>query len=218
MAHLAGRISACLDRDPGPHGRSPRGLHHGNRGRHHRLGPRNSNRDVSGGQYRLYGSGTAASPYYWVWVPTGVTAPAPPTTISTPTVAYPGGRYQLQGNGTAASPHYWVWVPAGSTVEAIVPAPPPLPAIQTTVQPAGQYQLYGNGTAASPYYWVWIPSGSGAVARRHHRRCLVRARRQVKHRSRVSRARLERNGAQGFGSPARRDRECEYDGPSPMLM
>jgi len=118
-----------------------------------------------GGQYKLYGSGTATSPYYWVWVPAGVTAPAPPTTITTSTVAYPGGRYQLQGNGTAASPHYWVWVPAGSTVEAIVPAPPPLPAAaQATVQPAGQYQLYGNGTAASPYYWVWIPSGSGAVA------------------------------------------------------
>ena len=117
-----------------------------------------------GGQYRLYGSGTAISPYYWVWVPTGVTAPAPPTTTVTSTVAYPGGRYQLQGNGTAASPHYWVWVPAGATLEATVPAPQPLPAAQATVQPAGQYQLYGNGTAASPYYWVWIPSGSGGMA------------------------------------------------------
>jgi len=97
-----------------------------------------------GGQYRLYGSGTATSPFYWVWVPSGVTAPAPPTTTAASTVAYPGGRYQLQGNGTVASPRYWVWVPTGSTVEAIVPAPPPLPVtqtVQTTVQPAGQYQL-----------------------------------------------------------------------------
>ena len=33
----------------------------------------------SEGRYELYGDGTAASPYYWVWIPTGVTAfPAPP--------------------------------------------------------------------------------------------------------------------------------------------
>jgi len=31
-----------------------------------------------GGQYQLYGSGTAASPYYWVWVPSGATVPPPP--------------------------------------------------------------------------------------------------------------------------------------------
>jgi hypothetical protein len=30
------------------------------------------------GRYELYGSGTGASPYYWVWIPTGVTAPTPP--------------------------------------------------------------------------------------------------------------------------------------------
>ena len=29
------------------------------------------------GQYTLYGDGTN-TPYYWVWVPSGVTAPAPP--------------------------------------------------------------------------------------------------------------------------------------------
>ena len=79
-----------------------------------------------GGQYKLYGGGTAASPYYWVWVPTGATVPQPPPVPGSPvtqTVAYPGGQYQLQGNGTAASPYYWVWVPAGATV----PPPPPLP-------------------------------------------------------------------------------------------
>ena len=119
-----------------------------------------------GGQYRLYGSGTAASPYYWVWVPTGVTAPAPPADTSNPSVAYQGGRYQLRGNGTTASPYYWVWVPTGANVEATMPPPPSLPVTSLPVtsasvaQPGGQYLLYGNGTAASPYYWVWVPSGS----------------------------------------------------------
>jgi hypothetical protein len=30
------------------------------------------------GRYVLYGDGTKV-PYYWVWMPTGVTAPMPPT-------------------------------------------------------------------------------------------------------------------------------------------
>ncbi len=76
----------------------------------------------SNGQYRLYGNGTTAAPYFWVWVPTGVTAPAPPPDTSNSTVAFQGGRYQLRGNGTIASPYYWVWVPSG----AYIP-PPPLP-------------------------------------------------------------------------------------------
>jgi hypothetical protein len=131
------------------------------------------------GRYQLYGSGTAASPYYWVWIPTGASPPAPPpapgaevvraTSVpATQTITYPDGRYQLYGNGTAASPYYWVWIPAGATV----PAPPPLPgqaavvsatsvpATQTVNYPTGRYQLYGSGTAASPYYWVWIPGGT----------------------------------------------------------
>ncbi len=64
-----------------------------------------------GGQYRLYGSGTATSPYYWVWVPTGVTAPAPPTTIATSTVAYgrshragPAAASHGSGRGSAGRP------------------------------------------------------------------------------------------------------------------
>ena len=31
-----------------------------------------------GGQYQLYGNGTAASPYYWAWVPSGAYIPPPP--------------------------------------------------------------------------------------------------------------------------------------------
>ena len=118
------------------------------------------------GQYRLYGNGSTTSPYYWVWVPTGVTAPAPPADTSNQSVAYQGGRYQLRGNGTTASPYYWVWVPTGANVEATMPPPPslpvtPLPVTSASVaQPGGQYLLYGNGTAASPYYWVWVPSSS----------------------------------------------------------
>jgi hypothetical protein len=30
------------------------------------------------GRYQLYGEGTTASPYYWVWIPTGATVPNPP--------------------------------------------------------------------------------------------------------------------------------------------
>ena len=30
------------------------------------------------GRYELYGNGTASSPYYWVWIPSGVTAFPPP--------------------------------------------------------------------------------------------------------------------------------------------
>jgi len=114
----------------------------------------------SNGQYKLYGSGTTASPYYWVWIPAGVTAPTPPPTTTNPTVTYPTGQYQLRGDGTTASPYYWVWVPSGSAM-ASVPAPPAVPmGTMTVAQPGGQYQLYGAGTAASPYYWVWVPSGS----------------------------------------------------------
>jgi len=113
------------------------------------------------GQYRLYGNGTTAAPYYWVWVPTGVTAPAPPADTSNSSVAFQGGRYQLRGNGTTSSPYYWVWVPTGANVEATLPPPPSLPITSASVaQAGGQYQLYGNGTAASPYYWVWVPNGA----------------------------------------------------------
>jgi hypothetical protein len=35
-------------------------------------------REYPGGQYQLKGDGTAASPYYWVWVPAGSTPPPPP--------------------------------------------------------------------------------------------------------------------------------------------
>ena len=30
------------------------------------------------GRWQLYGEGSTASPYYWVWVPNGSTPPAPP--------------------------------------------------------------------------------------------------------------------------------------------
>src|SRR5436190_601825 len=37
------------------------------------------------GRYELYGTGYTASPYYWVWVPAGVTTyPAPPPLPKTP--------------------------------------------------------------------------------------------------------------------------------------
>lgn len=92
--------------------------------------PANQTVAYPGGQYKLYGSGTTASPYYWVWIPTGATAPQPPPVPGSPvpqTVAYPGGQYQLYGSGTAASPYYWAWVPTGAAVPAPPPPPPPLP-------------------------------------------------------------------------------------------
>jgi hypothetical protein len=85
------------------------------------------------GRYELRGEGTAQSPYYWVWIPSGApvaTVPAPPMTtpvvVTAPAqrvVAYPEGQYVLAGDGTTASPYYWVWVPTGATA----PTPPPAP-------------------------------------------------------------------------------------------
>jgi hypothetical protein len=87
----------------------------------------------STGRYELRGEGTTASPFYWVWIPTGATlvavpaVPAAPTVIVTQpaqrVVTHSEGRYELRGDGTQVSPYYWVWVPTGSSP----PPPPPLP-------------------------------------------------------------------------------------------
>src|SRR5262245_19350773 len=89
------------------------------------------------GKYKLYGDGTV-TPYYWVWIPNGATAPlsppAPPalpartvvvtqpSVVSPQIVTSPGGRYQLYGDGLN-TPYYWAWIPSGVTP----PPPPPLP-------------------------------------------------------------------------------------------
>ncbi len=138
------------------------------------------------GRYELRGDGTANSPYFWVWIPTGVQVAAPPPA---PTIVqqtqrvytYPEGRYELRGDGTTNSPHYWVWIPIGvqsvpappplsSIVQPIQPvyAPPPPPSIvqpsqQVYTYPEGRYELRGDGTPNSPYYWVWIPIGVQSV-------------------------------------------------------
>jgi hypothetical protein len=90
----------------------------------------------SEGRWQLYGDGKA-SPYYWVWIPTGMTPPAPPqypsaagaVVVTSPPqsdrVVYSDGRWQLYGDGRT-TPYYWVWIPAGRQV-AMHPAPPPLP-------------------------------------------------------------------------------------------
>jgi len=76
-----------------------------------------------GGRYHLYGDGSTASPYYWVWIPAGTSPPAPPPLPpGRVAAAATDGRYQLYGDGSSSSPYYWVWVPAGTTV---VPPPPP---------------------------------------------------------------------------------------------
>jgi hypothetical protein len=80
--------------------------------------------EYSTGRYQLYGDGSSASPYYWVWIPKGTNPPNPPPLPSTTVVSSTSqGRYQLYGDGTSASPYYWVWVPAGTTT--VVPPPPP---------------------------------------------------------------------------------------------
>jgi hypothetical protein len=80
--------------------------------------------DYPGGRYRLYGDGTAASPHYWVWIPTGATPPPPPA-LPPARVASNAteGHYQLYGDGSSAAPYYWVRVPAG--VSVATPPPPP---------------------------------------------------------------------------------------------
>ena len=34
--------------------------------------------EYSTGKYQLYGDGSTAAPYYWVWIPAGTNPPAPP--------------------------------------------------------------------------------------------------------------------------------------------
>ena len=86
------------------------------------------------GRWQLYGDGKV-NPYYWVWIPAGVTPPLPPpypsasgpVAVASPAsdrVAYAEGRWQLYGDGRS-TPYYWVWVSAGGT--AAFPPPPPLP-------------------------------------------------------------------------------------------
>jgi hypothetical protein len=126
------------------------------------------------GQYEIHGGGTAASPYYWVWIPAGVASlPAPPPAPGggQRVYTYPQGRFELFGDGTAGNPYYWAWIPAGPTAATVVSVPPPVPGSvsgqlmkRVYAYPEGQYELHGDGTAARPYYWVWIPAGATAAA------------------------------------------------------
>lgn len=90
-------------------------------------GPRSV--DYPGGRYQLYGDGSTAAPYYWVWVPAGTNPPPPPALPSTrvATTTSTEGRYQLYGDGSTSSPYYWVWVPPGTTTVAPPPPPPRRP-------------------------------------------------------------------------------------------
>jgi hypothetical protein len=85
------------------------------------------------GRYELRGQGTAAAPYYWVWIPSGAVLASTPAVPTIPTAVvtapaervrtYTEGRYELVGDGSPQAPYYWVWVPTG----AAAPPPPPLP-------------------------------------------------------------------------------------------
>lgn len=86
------------------------------------------------GRWQLYGDGRA-TPYYWVWIPAGVTPPPPPAypavsgagvVVAPPSdrIVYTEGRWQLFGDGRTTA-YYWMWVPAGTIVA--YRTPPPLP-------------------------------------------------------------------------------------------
>jgi hypothetical protein len=83
---------------------------------------------AAGGRWEMRGAGTTASPYYWVWIPTGttiVTTTPPPipqvvvTSTEPQVVTVSEGRWQLYGDGSRDRPYTWYWVPRG------VNAPPP---------------------------------------------------------------------------------------------
>jgi hypothetical protein len=108
------------------------------------------------GSYKMYGDGTTV-PYYWVWVPNGVTQPNPPAPPALP----PNQPAVVVQSGTALPPNQPAVVVQSGTpgVAPTVVAPPP-----TTVAASnGRYQLYGNGTT-QPYYWVWVPTGATVPA------------------------------------------------------
>lgn len=79
------------------------------------------------GRYQLYGDGVTTA-YYWVWVPAGTRAPAPPVPpplpgrVAAPVLSPSEGYYRLYGDG-ATTPYYWAWIPAGAPTP---PPPPPL--------------------------------------------------------------------------------------------
>ena len=60
------------------------------------------------GRYELRGDGNAASPYHWVWIPTGATPPNPPavpaTTASAVTGRVPAALAWLPGGRRARRP------------------------------------------------------------------------------------------------------------------
>jgi hypothetical protein len=92
------------------------------------------------GRFELRGNGSTDSPFFWVWIPSGIASvPAPPSLSNLSArsdqaassamqrvYTYPDGRYELRGNGTATDPYFWVWEPSGMSA-AIVPSVPILP-------------------------------------------------------------------------------------------
>ena len=100
------------------------------------------------GSYKMYGDGTT-TPYYWVWVPNGASAPVVPAPPPIPT-----NQAAVVVAGVPTNQPAVVVQPGVAGVAPTVVAPPP----QTVAAGNGRYQLYGNGTT-QPYYWAWVPNG-----------------------------------------------------------
>jgi hypothetical protein len=93
------------------------------------------------GSYKMYGDGTT-TPYYWVWIPNGASAPVVPTPPPIPTNQAPVVVAGVPTNQPAV-----VVQPGVAGVAPTVVAPPPDGCRRERTVPAS----YGNGTT-QPYY------------------------------------------------------------------
>src|SRR5262245_7060780 len=123
------------------------------------------------GKYKLYGDGSV-TPYYWVWIPNGMTAPVtppapPPIPARGVVVTQPGvvvaqpGAFVTQPGAIVTQPGAIVTQPGAVVTQpgAVVTQPGAVVTQPVVMAQAGRYQLYGDGVNA-PYYWAWIPSGA----------------------------------------------------------
>ena len=122
------------------------------------------------GHYKMYGDGIN-TPYYWVWIPNGVSeasVPAPPpiptraAVVTAPTVVTTTPVPTAPSTAVVTTVPTVVTttpVPTVPSTAVVTTAPVVTASASTVVEPNGRYQLYGDGVNI-PYYWVWIPAGT----------------------------------------------------------